>query len=217
MHFTPFFFLAAVICLHTVAGNTAEARILESESDGAYRYGTPNYIDDSVFDSALQHPNATGTVSFTGRNVSASYSSRDVNGWTLRVNVTSGIIKPGSDDRQLTGSAISILQPAGLPTSGGNNGTDGFQVCVNIMRIVLNMTTNYTQLATDDAGTCGSYMSEECRNELRDLAVSRFQENETCSYNNDPPPSCGNIIFNPAATRFNEADFGVVSLVNGYT
>lgn len=209
MRSTSPFLIGALACLH--AATAQEVRTLEDERDGALRYGTPNYIDDSTFDAALQKPNATGSVSFTGRNVSAPYPGSDVDGWSLSVNVTSGIIKPGEDNRELTGSAISISQPDGLPTTGGNNGTDGFQVCVNVMMIVPNATSDYTQLAADDAGTCGSYLSQQCRDELADLATSTYQANGTCSYLNDPPTSCGNVTFSPAGSSSNEPAFGKFS------
>lgn len=213
MHITTVLLLAASTNLHA-----RSAGPLQNASGGAYRYGTPNYIDNGDFDSALQKPNATGSVSFTGRNVSAAYPGSDIDGWTLSLNVTSDIMNPGSDPRQLTGSAISITQAAGLSTSSSNNGTDGFQVCVNIMKINPNATANYTQLASEDGGTCGSYLSKECRDDLQTLAGSMFAKNGTCEYLNDSPASCGNVTFVPGSTSdsytFNEPAFSKSFLRN---
>jgi hypothetical protein len=146
MHPTKLLLLIAGDLLETVSADTNQPQTLEVDAEGAYSYGTANYISDSVFDAALRQANTTGSVSFTGLDVSASWPGSGTNGWTLAVNVTSDIVEPGSDNRQTTGSAISIMQPASLSTSSDNNGTDGFQVCVNVMRIMPNVTFNYTSL-----------------------------------------------------------------------
>ncbi|KAH6648819.1 hypothetical protein BKA67DRAFT_373418 [Truncatella angustata] len=191
MHCSSALMLAAGSFLSTASAQSVP-QALEENRGGAYRSGTVNYIDDSDFDTALQRPNATGAVSFVGRNVSAAYPGNDASDWSLILNVTSGVVKPGEDNRELTGTALSIQQPPSLPGSGSNNGTDGFQVCVNLMRIVPNATVNYTRLAADDRGTCGSYLSEECISQVRDLAAANFKENGTCAFIDEPPVSCGN-------------------------
>ena len=51
--------------------------------------------------------------------------------------------------------------------------------------------TNYTQVAQEDGGTCRSYMNDECREAIREAAAESFEANRTCQYRTIPDACLG--------------------------
>ncbi|KAI1251753.1 hypothetical protein MGN70_006322 [Eutypa lata] len=121
-----------------------------------------------------------------------------LDGWTLSLSITN-VTNPDLDDdsRAVDWYDVSTFAALGLVVSapgemgGGNdsNEDDGvvsWKVCATVYGMYPSDTSNYTQVAQDDKGTCAGYLNATCVEALRSAAAESFAANRTCQYKTIP-------------------------------
>lgn len=175
---------------------------------------TPFDIPQSAFTSALTHPNATGSFSVPGYNVSAPADVDDgsgnaVAGWTLGISVATGVSLSGSDagdTGDMTDLMVLSLAP---PTAAMAADVDPSWVVCGFVYTGLaatNANNNYTN-TTD--GSCGQMLPSACIKELVvDTSSQGVAANGSCS-GVGVPQSCQGL-FAPAvnSTALGESSLG---------
>ena len=135
-----------------------------------------------------------------------------LDGWSLRLNLTNvtnislerEIYNNEPDISTFAGLGLSVLAPEGMLSVGNSSSPsrkvkrdddddgddrDGedlnpaaWKVCATVYGMIPTNSTNYMQVAQDDGGTCRSYLSDDCREALREAIEESFEANRTCQY-----------------------------------
>lgn len=70
--------------------------------------------------------------------------------------------------------------------SNEDDGVVSWKVCATVYGMYPSDTSNYTQVAQDDKGTCAGYLNVTCVEALRSAAAESFAANRTCQYKTIP-------------------------------
>ena len=114
----------------------------------AYQYGTGAGPDDT-YQSYNQNPNATGSVSLLGVDMTSSSSSSPKD-WTAAINVTEVPVSGGF----LTNSVISFI------ANGVFVANSTWNTCAMIM---YNVARNATEKGQGDSGDCSATLGDQCK------------------------------------------------------
>lgn len=132
----------------------------------------PFGIPPAAIQAALSAPNATGTLTFQGYNLSdlSTSQSKTIN-WGLNVTISADVpladaSQPGegvsaSDTFTLSAIAINPPSPDVLPQGSG----PGWTMCITVLA---GLDDQGTRNGQDDAGTCSQAIRSECIAELLD-------------------------------------------------
>ncbi|KAI0451756.1 hypothetical protein F5B21DRAFT_527558 [Xylaria acuta] len=160
--------------------------------------GNAVQFDRNSWEANLAHPNATGTNSVVGFDVSRPWPSTQIDGWHLSINVTSDIpdsqaMNPSNaTGKTFTGTSIFLQAPENLrATFSDENALDEttWKICV----VVIPNAPQENVTAAED-GTCAT-LSSQCVSDLQQAYVEKFPRNQDC-YGTPPstPSSCGDAI-----------------------
>ncbi|KAI0828745.1 hypothetical protein F5Y06DRAFT_221944 [Hypoxylon sp. FL0890] len=207
--------LRAASTLFTFDLFTGIAALVGWPGGGTLVAGNAVQFDRETWERNLAQPNATGSVSVTGFDISQRWPSQEVNGWTLSVNVSSDIpdsqtLNPGNATGQtFTGTSIFLKAPGSIQAAFTNQSAveeTTWKICV----AVIPNGPQEDQSAADN-GTCG-FLSSQCISDLQSAYADKFSGSQDC-YGSPPstPSSCDNSV--------NTANFQVQQLplnsVNG--
>ncbi|KAH7351343.1 hypothetical protein BKA65DRAFT_396384 [Rhexocercosporidium sp. MPI-PUGE-AT-0058] len=119
----------------------------------AYRYGSGSGPDDT-FQGYNQNPNATGSGSLLGVDMSSNSSSGDnPKDWTAAINVTDVPVSGGV----ITNSVISFNDNGAF-----NPNSTTWNTCVMIM---FDVARNATEKGQKDPGDCSAALGDQCRSD----------------------------------------------------
>ncbi|KAI1499573.1 hypothetical protein F5X99DRAFT_389387 [Biscogniauxia marginata] len=160
--------------------------------------GNAGLFDRSTWEANLASPNATGSSSVTGFDITQRWPSDEVDGWTLSVNVTSDIPDsetrdPGNSSGQTyTGTSIFLRAPENIQAAFANRSAideTTWKICV-----VFIPNGPQEDQSTSDNGTC-SFLSSQCVTDLQQAYADKFARNQDC-YGTAPstPSSCGDSV-----------------------
>ncbi|KAJ3563484.1 hypothetical protein NPX13_g8179 [Xylaria arbuscula] len=160
--------------------------------------GNAVQFDRDSWEANLAHPNATGSNSIAGFDISKPWPSTQIDGWHLAINVTSDIpdsqtMNPSNGTgRTFTGTSIFLQGPESLQTALSDQTTideTTWKICV----IVIPNAPQENVTAAEN-GTC-AIMSSQCVADLEQGYVDKFSRNQDC-YGTPPPTpsSCGDAI-----------------------
>jgi hypothetical protein len=104
----------------------------------------------------IQHPNATGSVSFVGPDLTPSSNPGE---WTWTIQV--------AEIKSSNASTITIEESLSLswPANTSLDSPDAWDICVTVIR---GLPQNVTNAAQDESGDCEKTFSEECIDALKD-------------------------------------------------
>ncbi|KAI1390482.1 uncharacterized protein F4822DRAFT_426329 [Hypoxylon trugodes] len=177
--------------------------------------GNAVQFDRETWERNLAQPNATGTFSVIGYDISQKWPSSQVDGWTLSVNVSSDVpdsqtLNPNNaTGKTFTGTSIFLKAPDSIQSAFTNQSAldeTTWKICVAVIP-----NAPQEDSSTKDNGTCG-YLSSQCITDLQQAYAKKFPGSEDC-YGTPPstPSSCGSSV--------NTANFQVQQLplnsVNG--
>ncbi|KAI1138407.1 hypothetical protein F5Y05DRAFT_38479 [Hypoxylon sp. FL0543] len=165
---------------------------------GTLVIGNAVQFDRQTWERDLARPNATGSVSVAGFDISQKWPSQAVDGWTLSVNVSSDVpdsqtLNPGNATGQtFTGTSIFLKAPDGIQTAFANESAvdeTTWKICV----AVVPNGPQEDQSAADN-GTCG-FLSSQCISDLQGAYADKFSGSQDC-YGSPPatPSSCGSSV-----------------------
>lgn len=175
--------------------------------------GNAVQFDRETWERELAQPNATGSSSVTGFDLSQRWPSQQVDGWTLSLNVSRDIpdsqtLNPtNGTGRAFTGTSIFLRAPNTIQESFSDQAAldnTTWKICVAVI-------PNGPLDDSSEDGTC-SFLSSQCITDLQQAYADKFSRNQDC-YGTPPstPSSCGSLV--------NTANFGVqqfpLSSVNG--
>lgn len=116
----------------------------------AYQYGTGTGPEDT-YQSYNQNPNATGSVSLLGVDMTSTSSTSSPKHWTAAINVTEVPVSGG----YLTNSVISFNANGDFVAN-----STSWATCAMIMYRVAR---NATEKGQDDSGDCSATLGDRCR------------------------------------------------------
>ncbi|KAM0356031.1 hypothetical protein ACHAPU_000424 [Fusarium lateritium] len=154
--------------------------------------GTAETLDTEEWQSLFKNPNATGTYTFKGYNVSEpSPANKTVDGWSATIQVAN-ITDDPRGGAPYPGIDISVKAPEGMELPALNDSrsnSSNWHVCVSYWKPD-RFGDGTTDDAQDDDGDCSSFMSEECTDALRNAAFEYRWDGEGCSHLPSVPESC---------------------------
>ncbi|KUJ17849.1 uncharacterized protein LY89DRAFT_28129 [Mollisia scopiformis] len=109
--------------------------------------------DVAIYQTANQHPNATGSVSLRGVNMTNIPDIASPVSWTASLNVTEVADIPGANGSVITNSVIS------LDSDGAFIANSSWDTCVIVMESVA---LNATVKGQKDNGNCSATFGDEC-------------------------------------------------------
>ncbi|KAI2470783.1 hypothetical protein F4781DRAFT_389055, partial [Annulohypoxylon bovei var. microspora] len=161
--------------------------------------GNAVQFDRGTWERNLAEPNATGSFPVTGFDVSQAWPGRQVDGWTLSVNVTSDVPDSQTIDassnatgKSFTGTSIFLTAPESFRAAFANQSAvddTTWKICVAVLP-----TGPQEDASTADNGTCG-FLSAQCVADLQQAYAAKFPGNLDC-YGSPPatPASCGSAV-----------------------
>ncbi|KAJ8122190.1 hypothetical protein ONZ43_g1553 [Nemania bipapillata] len=174
--------------------------------DGTIVAGNAVQFDRETWEANLARPNATGSNSVVGFDVSTPWPSTQVDGWQLGINITrdipdSEIMNPSNaTGKTFTGTSIFLKAPANLQSTFSTQTAideTTWKICVIFISDAPQ--ENVTDAAED--GNC-PILSAQCVTDLEDAYSAKFAGNLDC-YGTPPttPSSCGSGINTGAFNR----------------
>ncbi|KAJ4249163.1 hypothetical protein NW762_012498 [Fusarium torreyae] len=138
------------------------------------------------WESWFKSPNATGSYSFDGYNVSSPFPPNEtLSGWKATIavaNVTE------DESRPYPGTNIAIRAPENveLPAKSGRSSNESdWHICVYFWQPLV-LAGDALDDGQDDDGSCTSFLSDECLSALKNISSSSFWNNKTLRCD-DPP------------------------------
>ncbi|KAI1374263.1 hypothetical protein F4677DRAFT_174499 [Hypoxylon crocopeplum] len=158
------------------------------------------HIDQGVWDAALSTPNATGTYSMVGFNISGPFSDTEISGWTISIRVSTNRETHNpepedsdddddddDDENYFTGTSISVRAPDALLRDNQVILSQDLQneTTWKVRAYVIDgLKDDVTEKAQSDDGSCTSFLSQQCIAEWQDYYVktngSLSQEPGSC-------------------------------------
>ncbi|KAI1767962.1 hypothetical protein GGR53DRAFT_52974 [Hypoxylon sp. FL1150] len=159
--------------------------------------GNAVLFDRETWERNLAQPNATGSISVTGFDISQKWPSQGVNGWTLSVNVSSDVPDSQSMNANstatgsVTGTSIFLKAPEGIQSAFADQTAldeTTWKICVNV---IPNGPQDDDSAA--DNGTC-SFLSSQCIADLQQAYADKFSGSQDCYSPPSTPSSCGGTV-----------------------
>lgn len=171
---------AIIFC--AVTRVVAQGPGFESGNVGTDDYG-PWDLTPSQFDSFLDHPNATTEYDLPqGKNISAPYSEKSIDGWTWSISVTADVpIENATDPNAayFTGTRITINTPPSLPKSNSSRNLHvdkSWQTCIVKWRFG----EGYNDKLREDDGSCSSVLSKNCVTDIEAAVLKDYNFRTGC-------------------------------------
>ncbi|KAF5667969.1 hypothetical protein FHETE_5509 [Fusarium heterosporum] len=179
--------------------------------------GTAETLSSEEWQALFKNPNATGTYTFKGYNVSEpSPANKTVDGWSATIQVAN-ITDDPRGGAPYPGIDISVQAPEGmkLPAlNGSQTNSSSWHVCVTYWKPGKfgDGTTNDAQ---NDDGDCSSFMSEECTDALQIAAFEYRRDGEGCSNLPSIPEPCEKYYSGKSPGVFGQSPGGNLSVFDG--
>lgn len=176
------------------------AAVSESGPSAVAVNGPPTGYSQKEWDSYFKDSNINGSFPIEGYNISGSFiSSETIKGWTAIIQVAN--ITKGSDDPYI-GTNIAIQKPDDLelPTgaTGDENSDDdssvtpkGWDICMLFIE-PQSVSDKAIDKGQDDDGSCSSFLTKECIQDLENLANKHVYTGSKCPNAPRIPSSCRN-------------------------
>ncbi|KAI1099324.1 hypothetical protein F4804DRAFT_337338 [Jackrogersella minutella] len=180
---------------------TRGAALVGWPGGGTLVTGSAVQFDRTTWERNLAQPNATGSFPVAGFDISQTWPSKQVDGWTLSVNVSSDLpdsetINPGNGTGQtFTGTSIFLKAPDNIQSAFSNQSAldeTTWKICIAVIP-----DGPQEDVSATDNGTCG-FLSSECITDLQQAYADKFSGSQDC-YGTPPstPSSCGSSV-NPS-------------------
>ncbi|OTB02554.1 hypothetical protein M426DRAFT_322491 [Hypoxylon sp. CI-4A] len=177
---------------------TGSSALVGWPGGGTLVTGNAVQFNRETWEENLEQPNATGSVSVTGYDITQTWPSQQIDGWTLSVNASSDLpdsstINAGNATGQtFTGTSIFLKGPDSIQGAFSNQSAleeTTWKICVAVI-------PNGPQEdgSAADNGTC-SFLSSQCISDLQQGYAEKFSGSQDC-YGTPPstPSSCGSSI-----------------------
>ncbi|KAH8203323.1 hypothetical protein TruAng_002519 [Truncatella angustata] len=170
----------------------------------------PGSITSSEWIQALNSPNATGNFEISGKDISESWPSANISGWSLQINVTADILTDADSDSDeyLTGTSIRLNPPSSLITQGADNGSSirvdnsTWRVCMSVFH---DLPSDIVSKGDNDNGSCSNVFGSDCTMALQQAFTTNYDPDATCGSGFTVPkalPLNANLTRNSQVTRF---------------